>query len=165
MKFIYGLLILFMLSGCMTYGAKSLKDTSLYSEIRPGHSQKHDVYEVFGIPSDVKFGGEVWEYAALSTRLSAWTIVSPITVGDVETKMRTVFYFNESGVLIDYKTFDSPKRYRNSWVSLGKALPVVKQCNIEIRESGDRVTAELDSLGLIYTEKQIRRDRFVDCLD
>lgn len=165
MKFIYSLIVLLMLSGCATHGNKTLRDTSLYSNIQPHNSTKVDVYNNFGIPSDVKFDGEVWEYAAVRTRWSAWTFVSPLTAGIVENRYMTVFYFNSENILQDYKTFNTPKDYRNSLLTIGKALPRIKDCKTEMQETGDRVRQEFVTLDIELDEKRFRRERYIDCMN
>jgi hypothetical protein len=151
-----------VLSGCVTYGNKTLDDPKRYLNVREGKSTKLDIYQVFGQPQDVDYSDDrsqsMWTYFKVETSPNAWSYVPYIGMiagGTNEEATKVYFFFDSESRLIRMQT-NKTSDSENSWVGMGRVMSKGKR-----DERADRVEAEMAKIGKPFDKKAAHRVKFV----
>lgn len=156
-KLIAAISITVILSGCASYGSKSIAEQSNFLTVKVGQTDKQTTYSKFGQPHDVFTSGEKvnWRYIYTKTSPEPATFVLGVIIWPlaffIQTQYeitQTDFQFDSAGNLIDVNTKKGEK-------SKGMSS-VIDAFSKEQQEASQRVQDELRKLNLPFDEKQAK---------
>ncbi len=156
------LLLIALLSGCATYGNKTLDDPGKYLNIREGKSTKQDIYAVFGQPHDVQYADDrsqsMWTYLKVQSSPNGWSYVPYVGLiagGTNQDITKAYFFFDSQQRLVRTQTNKSSDS-ENSWAAIAR---MASQGDRDDRAR--RVEQEMAKLGKPFDKKAARRVKFV----
>jgi hypothetical protein len=159
MKYLAIILSLVVLNSCASVGTANLEDFGNYVGLKPGVTNKTNVFDTFGQPADVIYEAtpsnspSKWIYVKADMHVSGWSYVPYVGLlfgGVSEENMVAKIKFDQKGYFKSLNT-EKDTNYTNQWLGLTReAYRAAKD------PKATRVAEEMSRLGKPFDKKFAR---------